>query len=68
MMGIILLYLLIHVILELEYEIEDLHNKNVFFVIYFCIVRISTNIVLKNLKSRVAVGGIHVEGTVSQNF
>ena len=39
-----------------------------FFGLYFSNVHISTNIVLKDIKSLVAVDEIHVEGTVSQNF
>ena len=39
-----------------------------FFGLYLSNVHISTNIVLRNIKSLVVVGEIHVEGTVSQNF
>ena len=51
-----------------RYEIEDLHSKTYFLVLFFSIVHISTNIVLRNLKFRVLVGKIAVEGTTSQNF
>ena len=51
-----------------KYEIENLHIIMYFFGLYFLIVHISTDIVLTNLKSPVVVGGIHVEGTVSQNL
>ena len=50
------------------YEIRNLHVKMYLLVLYFLIVHISTNIVLKNFKCPVVVGGIHVEGTVSQNL
>ena len=33
-----------------KYEIENLHIKMILFGLYFLIVHISTNIVLKNLK------------------
>ena len=50
------------------YEIEEMHTQMFFFGLYFSIVHISTNIVLKDLKCRVAVGEIRIEGTVSQNL
>ena len=37
----------IYIILEILYEIEDLHTKMYLFGLYFSIVHISTNIVLK---------------------
>ena len=65
--GIILLFVLIFLILEIDMKLKISIQKKV-VGLYFSNVHISTNIVLKNIKSRVAVGEIHVEGTVSQNF
>ena len=42
--------------------------QKLFLVLFFSIVHISTNIVLINLKFRVLVGKIAVEGILSQNF
>ena len=40
----------------------------IFFSLYFPIIRISTNSILKDQKSREVVGDIHLKGNVSQNF
>ena len=65
--GSIFLYLLMYVILEIDMKFKICIQKY-FFGFYFSIVHISTNIVFRNLESRVAIGEIHVEGTVSQNL
>ena len=56
-----------YVILEIDMKFKICIQKD-FFGFYFSIVHISTNVVLRNLKSRVAIGEIHVEGNVSQNL
>ena len=50
------------------YKCGKLYTKKDNFGIYFSIVHISFNFALRNKNNLVAVGEIHIEGTVSQNF
>ena len=45
-----------------------MYTKKDNFGIYILIVHISFNVALRNITFPVAVGDIHIKGTVSQNF
>ena len=45
-----------------------MYTKKDNFGIYILIVHISFSVALRNIKFLVAVGDIHIKGTVSQNF
>ena len=49
------------------YKCEKLYSKKENLCIYFSIVHISVNFALRGLTHFVAIGDIHIEGTVSQN-
>ena len=64
MEGNICLYLMKYLILRIHINVKNCRQKNKCFGIYFSIVHISLNFSLRNMKSCVAVGDIHMEGTV----
>ena len=68
MKGIIFQYMLMYAILGIDMKLKICLQKRVFFLVCFSIVHILINIVLGNLKSRLAVDEIHVERQLSQNL
>ena len=57
-----------YLILRIYINMKNCISKKDNFDMYFLIVHISFNFVLRNIKFLVDVGDIHIEETVSQNF